>query len=201
MDDKVKALEKHLQIVSQINLKMESLQAKIEKPNKWRNMKKNVSSSLPVVKSYDIMLHTLATNECQELASKFEEKERQILAGMMDVYEKFVQDAPRYLQWPEINFRDRHPVCFALFQEIEDIYEMTKEEVQVKEVISKDDIQELFVKPSKKFSHYTTYVHKFVVDMEKLKEYNITLYVKKEHILNSQDKRILNQHEAWRIYF
>ena len=73
MEEKVKALEKHLEIVSQINLKMESLQTKIEELDKWRNMEKNVPSGLPTVRAYDIRLHTLATNECQELASKFEE--------------------------------------------------------------------------------------------------------------------------------
>ena len=88
MDEKVKDLEKHLEIVSKINLKMESLQVKIEELDKWRNTEKNVPSSLLEFKSYDIMLHTLAMNECQELASKFEEKARQSLAGMMDVYEK-----------------------------------------------------------------------------------------------------------------
>ena len=62
MDDKVKVLEKHLEIVSQINLKMEALQVKIEDLDKWRNMEKNVLGSLPVVKTYDIRLHTLATN-------------------------------------------------------------------------------------------------------------------------------------------
>jgi hypothetical protein len=76
MPEKVKALEKHLEIVSQINLKMESLQVKIEELDKWRSMEKNVSSILPVVKTYDIRLHTIAMNECQELASKFEEKAR-----------------------------------------------------------------------------------------------------------------------------
>ena len=48
----------------------------------------NVPSILPTIKAYDIRLHTLATNECQELASRFKEKERQSLAGMMDVYDK-----------------------------------------------------------------------------------------------------------------
>ena len=62
MTKKVKALEKHLEIVSQINVKMESLQAKIEELDKWRNMEKNVPSSLPTIKAYDIKLHTLATN-------------------------------------------------------------------------------------------------------------------------------------------
>ena len=56
---------------------------------------------------------------------------------------------------------------------------MIKAKVQVKEVISKDDIQEFLVKLSKEFSHYTTFVHKFVVNMEKFKECNLTLDVKK----------------------
>ena len=76
MYDKVKVLENYLKIVSQINLKMESMQVNIEELDKWRNMEKNVPSSLPMIKTYDIRLHTLATSECQELASKFEEKAR-----------------------------------------------------------------------------------------------------------------------------
>ena len=64
MEEKVKALEKHLEIVSQINVKMESLQAKIEELDKWRNAEKNVPRILPVVKAYDIKLHALDTNEC-----------------------------------------------------------------------------------------------------------------------------------------
>ena len=76
MAEKVKSLEKHLKIVSHINLKMESLQVKIEELDKWRNMEKKTPSILYIVKSYDISLHTLATNECQELDSKFKEKER-----------------------------------------------------------------------------------------------------------------------------
>ena len=129
MDEKVKALEKHLEIVSQINLKMESLQVKIEELDKWRNMEKNVPSILPAVKSYDIRLHTLDSNECQELSSKFEEKARQSLAGMMDVYENSIYDVQRYLQWPEINFKYEHPIYFSFFQELEDKYEMIKAEV------------------------------------------------------------------------
>ena len=64
MAEKVKDLEKHLEIVSQINLKMESLQTKIEELDRWRNMEKNVTSGLLEIKYYDIKLHTLATNEC-----------------------------------------------------------------------------------------------------------------------------------------
>ena len=78
---------------------------------------------------------------------------------------------------------------------------MTKVEVQVQEVISKDGIQEFLVKSSKEFSYYTTFVHKFVVEKEKFKDCNLTLDVKKEHILKSREKRILTQHEAWSKYF
>ena len=129
MAKKVKSLEKHLEIVSRINLKMESLQFKIEDLEKWRNMDKNVPSSLPAFKSYDIRLNALDSNEFQELASKFEEKARKSLAGMMDVYDKSIYDVQRYLQWPEINFKGEHPIYFSFFQELEDKYEMTKAEV------------------------------------------------------------------------
>ena len=106
MDDKVNVLEKHLEIVSRINLKMGSLQVKIEELGKWRRIEKNVPSSLPVIKSYDISLHTLATTKCQELASRFEEKTRQNLAGMMELYEKSIYDIQIYVQWLEIRFKD-----------------------------------------------------------------------------------------------
>ena len=38
MVEKVKSLEKHLKIVSHINLKMESLEVKIEEIDRWRKM-------------------------------------------------------------------------------------------------------------------------------------------------------------------
>ena len=38
MDDKVKILEKHLGIVSQINLKIQSLQVNIQELSKWRSI-------------------------------------------------------------------------------------------------------------------------------------------------------------------
>ena len=132
-------------------------------------MEKNVPNSLPIVKAYDIRLHTLATNECQEIASKFEEKVRKSTAILMNVYDKSIYNFQRYLQWSKISFIDEHPISFPFFQEIKDKYKMTKAKVRVKEVISKDAIQEFFVKSSMEFSHYTTFVHKFVVDMEKLK--------------------------------
>ena len=43
---------------------MIDLQAKIEYLEEWRSIEKNVPSSLPVIKSYDISVHTLATIEC-----------------------------------------------------------------------------------------------------------------------------------------
>ena len=76
MDDKVKMVENHLEIVSQINQKMRSLQVMIEDLDKWRRLENNVPSILLVIKSYDISLHTLATTDCQELASRFEERAR-----------------------------------------------------------------------------------------------------------------------------
>ena len=85
--DKVKYLGKCLEIVSQINQKMESLQTKIEELDRWRNMEKNVPSGLPTIKAYDIRLHIVATNECQELAYKFEERAKKSLEGMMNVYD------------------------------------------------------------------------------------------------------------------
>ena len=108
---------------------MEFLQVNIEELDKWRNMEKNVPSSLHVVKAYDIRLHTLDTNECQELDSMFEEKATQSLAWMMNVYDNLVYDVQRYLQWPDINFKDEHPISYSFFQELEDKYEMNKEEV------------------------------------------------------------------------
>ena len=105
---------------------MESLQTKIEELDIWRNMEKSVPSGLPTIKDYDIRLHTLAINECQDLASKFEERARRSLVGMMDVYDKLVQDVSKYLQWPDINFQDEDPIYFSFFQEIKDTYEVVK---------------------------------------------------------------------------
>jgi hypothetical protein len=71
---------------------MRDLQAKIEYLKDWRSMEKNIPSSLLVIKSYDISVHTLATTECWDLASRFEENARKDLAGMMDLYEKSIYD-------------------------------------------------------------------------------------------------------------
>ena len=75
------------------------------------------------------------------MASKFEERVRHSLERMMDVYDKSIQDVQKYLQWLEINFIDEHPIYFAFFEELNDTYEVVKVEVQLKEFISKEEIQ------------------------------------------------------------
>ena len=70
--------------------------------------------------------------ECQYLASRFEENARKDLAGMMDLYEKTTYDIQRYIQWPEINFKENHPVPITVFEEIEKDFERVKEEVKEK---------------------------------------------------------------------
>lgn len=64
MADKVKMVEKHLEIVSQTYQRMRDLQAKIEDLEEWRSTENSIPSSLPVIKSYVISVHALATTEC-----------------------------------------------------------------------------------------------------------------------------------------
>ena len=98
MADKVKMIEKHLDIVSQTHQKMRDFQGKIIELNEWRSTKRDNPNSLPLVKSYDITIYSMATEECQDLASRFEENARKDLAGMMDLYEKTTYDIQRYIQ-------------------------------------------------------------------------------------------------------
>ena len=65
-------------------------------------------------------------------------------------------------------------------------------EVQIKEEFSIEDIQELLVKPTMEYSHYTTFVQNFVINMEEYRKCNITLDVKKAHIFNSREEKILS---------
>ena len=154
-----------------------------------------------MIKSYDISVQALATTECQDLASRFEENATKDLAGMMDLYDIYIYDIQRYIQWPEINFEDEHSVPYALFQQLEDSHEKIKAKVRAKEVISKEDIQELLVKPSMEYSHYTTFVPKFVISMEEYKKCNIALDLKKAHIFNFREEKIISQHEARSKHF
>ena len=96
-------VEKHMENASQVNQNMESLRMKTEELDEWINQEKNVSSGLLIIKAYDIKLHSLATNECQELASKFEEKFKQSLAEIMRVYKDNLQEMQKDIQWLEIN--------------------------------------------------------------------------------------------------
>ena len=85
---------------------------------------------------------------------------------MMDLYEKITYDIQRYIQWPDINFEEDHPVPITVFEEIEKDFERVKVEVQEKKEFSVEDIQEVLVKPSVEYSHYTTFVQKSVINME-----------------------------------
>ena len=118
MTDKVKSIEKHLEIVSQTYQRMRDLQEKIIELEEWRNTEKNIPSSFPIIKSYDSTVHSMATTECQDLTSRFEENTRKNLAGMMDLYERSTYDIQRYIQWLEINFEDEHLVSYALFKQL-----------------------------------------------------------------------------------
>ena len=61
----------------------------------------------------------MAMEECQDLASRFEENATKDLTTMMDLYEKNTYDIQRYIQWREINFEENHPVPITMFEEIE----------------------------------------------------------------------------------
>ena len=76
----------------------------------------------------------------------------------MDLYEKPTYDIQRYIQWPEINFEEDQPVPITMFEQIEKDFEKVKAEFQVKNEFSMEDIQELLVKPSMEYSHYTAFV-------------------------------------------
>jgi hypothetical protein len=110
MGDMLKALEKHLEVATQIHQSMESLQVKIEELEEWRSSEKNVLDGLLALKSYDIRPHNLATHECQEIASKFEEKVKQSIAGIMKIYTRNVQEMQRNVQCLEIDLQQEQPM-------------------------------------------------------------------------------------------
>ena len=171
---------------------MRNLQDKIIELEEWRSTEKKIPSSLPTIKGYDITVYSVATEECQDLASWFEKNARKELAGMMDLYEKSTYDIQRYIWWLEIDLEDEHPVPFTLFDQLESDYEKLKVEVQAKEEFLQEDIQELLVQPSMEYSHYLEFVHKFVITMEEYMKWNIDLDVKKVHIFNPKEENILS---------
>jgi DNA repair exonuclease SbcCD ATPase subunit len=140
MADKVKMIEKHLDIISQTHQRMRNLQEKVIELNEWRSTEKDIPSSLPSVKSYDITFYSMATKECQDLASRFEENARKDIVGMMELYEKSINDIQKYIQFPEIDFEEDHPVPITMFKQIEKGFEKVKAEVQVKKNFSMEDI-------------------------------------------------------------
>ena len=201
MTDKVKSIEKHLEIVSQTHQRMRDLQDKIIELEEWRSTEKKIPSSLPTIKGYDIIVYFIATKECQDLESWFEKNARKYLVGMMDLYEKYTYDIQRYIRWPDINLEDKHLVSFTLFDQLGSDYENFRAKVQAKEEFSQEDIKELLITPSMEYYHYSAFVHKFVITMEECRKCNIALDVKKIHILNPQKENILSQHEAWSKHF
>ena len=64
MVDKAKVIEKHLDIGSQTHQRMKNLQEKITELDEWRSTEKDIPGSLPSVKSYDITVYSMATEEC-----------------------------------------------------------------------------------------------------------------------------------------
>ena len=103
MVDTIKALERHLENASRINQNMESFWVKIEELDRQRNIENNDLSGSLRIKAYDIILHTLAIDECQEFSLKFKEKVKQSLTGIMKVYIEIVQDIEKDVHCPKIN--------------------------------------------------------------------------------------------------
>ena len=79
---------------------MRDLRAKIVELEEWRSTEKNIPNGLLTIKSYDITVCSMATEECQGLATRFEENARKDHARMMHLYEKYIFDIQRYIQWP-----------------------------------------------------------------------------------------------------
>lgn len=91
MVDIIEALEIYPENASQMVQKIESLRVKIYELDRWRNIEKNDPGGLLGIKSYDIRLHTLVTNACQELASKFKEKVQKRLIVIIKVYTELLK--------------------------------------------------------------------------------------------------------------
>ena len=96
---------------------------------------------------------------------------------------------------------EEHPIPYTLFKQIEDYFENAKAEIPAKEEFSKEDIQDLLINSMMEYSHYTAFVHKFVISMEEYRKCTIVLDVNKPHIFNAREENILSQHKAWRKHF
>ena len=195
--DMLKALEKHLEVASQIHRSMESLQVKIEELEEWRSSEKNVLDGLPALKSYDIRLLTLATHECQELSSKFEERVKQSIVEIMKIYTSNIQEMKRNVQLLEIDLQQEQPMTFSFFQKIENEYEAIKGEVRAKDMISMEEIQKFIIKPVKEVTKFNDFIRIFKEEMEILKECHLQLDIKKECVFNAREQQINAHHESW----
>ena len=63
MDNKVKMIGKRLNIISQTHQRIRNIQENIIELDGWRTTKKDIPSSLPSVKSYDITVYSMDTKE------------------------------------------------------------------------------------------------------------------------------------------
>ena len=46
-------------------------------------------------------------------------------------------------------------------------------------------------------SRFDAFIQKFKDEMEADKEFHLTLDIKKEHVFNLKEQRIISQHESW----
>ena len=102
----------------------------------------------------------------------------------MKVYMDDGQEIQKDTQWLEINLNDEEPVPLNFFQKLENEYKSIKAEFQSKELISKEDIKYLLIKPAKEVSKFNSLIRKFKDEMEAYKECHLTLDMKKEHVFN-----------------
>ena len=114
-----------------------------------RSVENNVPDGLATLKSYDISLHTLATHECQEIDSKFEEKVKQSIAGIIKIYTSNIQEMQKNVQWLEMDLQHKQPMTFSFFYKLEKEYEAINAEVWAKNMILMEEIQKFLIKPEK----------------------------------------------------
>ena len=122
----------------------------------------------------------MATHECQEIASKFEEKVKQIIVGIMKIYTSNVKEMKRNVQWPKINLQQEKPMTFVFFQKLEKECEVVRAEVQEKDMISMEEIQKFLIKLTKEVTKFNDFNRIFKEHMEILKECHLKLDIKKE---------------------
>ena len=121
----------------------------------------------------------LATHECQELASKFDERVKQSIAGILMIYTSNIQEMQRNVQWLDINLQQEKPMPFYFFEKPENEYEAIKVEVQAKDMISMEEIQKFLMKSVKKVKKFNDFIRIFKEEMDISKECHLKLNIKK----------------------